>query len=520
MWWHFINAILCVCIAACRYQVDAEIVTVNLTVEAIRYKNEMMEFNTRAYNKKIPGPLIRVRRGDTLVVNLSNRLKGNRTDGPDNWFKLPNTTNIHMHGLHVSPKQADNVFAEIGPGESRAYRYEIPEDHPFGTFWYHPHVHGSSSLQQSGGMAGVIIVDPGEKENIPADLAAMEEEVLLFQHLCFRDLGKFQSSAPYINHMELSKYGLDLLSPDPTFKYTNTTQDFYVVNGEFLPNVTLAPGEFKRFRLVAGGTQAFLELVLEDSSGNLATQSCEMYVIAKDGYFVDKPYRVEYPLLVPGSRIDLAVRCSNVGSYRFASRPGVAPYHSQLAQTTVVFDGALFYLNVQGNPRVMNLPNVLPTRPSYMPDLQEANVSSSFAWSFHTIGGPFKPGFPFPQHQINGKAFAGPDVFAANATLNHVQEWTIQIEGDSDVGAGNHPFHAHVNPFQVVAVGSGGSTASMFGVRVGEYRDTVPLSQSVPYTVRFVPDRFEGRALVHCHMIPHVDLGMAAVLRITPNMTV
>ena len=97
-----------------------------------------------------------------------------------------------------------------------------------------------------------------------------------------------------------------------------------------------------------------------------------------------------------------------------------------------------------------------------------------------------------------------------------MQEWTVGIEGDSNVGAGNHPFHVHVNPFQVVAIG--GQTTpgvSVMGVRVGEYRDTVPLTQSWgKFTVRFVPDRFIGRVLLHCHMIPHVDLGMAAVTQI------
>ena len=58
-----------------------------------------------------------------------------------------------------------------------------------------------------------------------------------------------------------------------------------------------------------------------------------------------------------------------------------------------------------------------------------------------------------------------------------------------------------------------------FQVRVGEYRDTAPLWQSASYTVRFVPDRFTGRALIHCHMIPHVDLGMAAVANITAATT-
>ena len=117
---------------------------------------------------------------------------------------------------------------------------------------------------------------------------------------------------------------------------------------------------------------------------------------------------------------------------------------------------------------------------------------------------------------INGKAYAGPDSISTNLTVGDVAEWKIQIEGDSDVGAGNHPFHAHVNHFQIVRIGESVDNETEFlGVRVGEYRDTVPLSASVPYTVRFVPDQFTGRQVVHCHMIPHADLGMIALANIS-----
>ncbi len=112
------------------------------------------------------------------------------------------------------------------------------------------------------------------------------------------------------------------------------------------------------------------------------------------------------------------------------------------------------------------------------------------------------------------RAFRSKDTFITSMQLGAVQEWTVGIAGDSNVAAGNHPFHVHVNPFQVVDLGEGGLT-ELFGVRVGEYRDTVPLWPSSTWTVRFTPADFTGRALIHCHMIPHVDLGMGAVANIT-----
>ena len=52
----------------------------------------------------------------------------------------------------------DNVLLSINPGVSFQYEYNNAPDHPAGTFWYHPHRHGSTALQVSSGMAGALIV--------------------------------------------------------------------------------------------------------------------------------------------------------------------------------------------------------------------------------------------------------------------------------------------------------------------------------------------------------------------------
>lgn len=80
------------------------------------------------FNGSSPGPTLRVQPGDVLRVRLVNRL-----DQP---------TNLHTHGLHVSPEgRGDNPFVTIDPGTTFDYAIEIPPNHPPGTFWYHPHRH-------------------------------------------------------------------------------------------------------------------------------------------------------------------------------------------------------------------------------------------------------------------------------------------------------------------------------------------------------------------------------------------
>jgi FtsP/CotA-like multicopper oxidase with cupredoxin domain len=500
---------------------SAAVVTVSLTVDVLNFNttDTPIAFFTRAFNGHLSGPVIRVTQGDTLKIHLDNRLTAD-IDGPRNTFRLANTTNLHLHGMHISPMgSADDVFRHITPNSSGWYEYQIPKDHSAGTFWYHPHVHGSSSLQAGGGMAGALIVEPADQSMLPAALVAMDEEVLLLQHLCFHNTGKYHSSTPYINHLEVVKYGLDTLAPNPTYRYPNDVKDYYMVNGQFKPNITMRPGQFKLFRLIGAGTSAFLELqVVSDNRKDSSAQSCDVFIVAKDGIFVERAYLEQSPLLVPGSRLDLAVRCNSSGHYRLESAANTL-YNSQLLDSTAVFDGTLAGLVVTGAPMTMEPPNELPSRPSYMPDLLNATVLAAhqLALSFETVGGPFAPGPPYPPMHINGKSFSTKDNFVANMSLGVVQEWVVQIAGDSNLGAGNHPFHLHVNPFQVVAIGGSQWNPAVLGVKVGEYRDTLPLSQSSSYTIRFRPDRFTGRALIHCHMIPHVDFGMAAVAAIVTS---
>ena len=57
-------------------------------------------------------------------------------------------------------------------------------------------------------------------------------------------------------------------------------------------------------------------------------------------------------------------------------------------------------------------------------------------------------------------------------------------------------------------------------MQLGEWRDTLPIPGAeapggASLTIRFIPSRFTGHALLHCHMVPHNDLGMAAVMQIT-----
>ena len=98
-----------------------------------------------AYNGQIPAPRLEAKAGDRVRIKFTNQLQ--------------QPTNLHYHGLHLPPTgKADNVFLKINPRESFNYEFEISQNQPAGTFWYHPHLHGYTADQVSGGLAGLFVI--------------------------------------------------------------------------------------------------------------------------------------------------------------------------------------------------------------------------------------------------------------------------------------------------------------------------------------------------------------------------
>jgi suppressor of ftsI len=105
-------------------------------------------------------PVIFAAPGESISVTYKNAMPAHSgevcVDGP-----CSNMTNLHFHGLYVSPNSPqDDVISMMSmPGQSLNYRVEIPFDQPPGLYWYHTHPRGESYQQSLDGMSGAIVIE-------------------------------------------------------------------------------------------------------------------------------------------------------------------------------------------------------------------------------------------------------------------------------------------------------------------------------------------------------------------------
>lgn len=112
-------------------------------------------------NGAVPGPLIRLKQGQTARLSVVNNLEVD--------------SSIHWHGL-LLPFQMDGVpgvsFPGIKPRSTFVYEFPVIQS---GTYWYHSH----SGLQEQLGHYGPIVVDPEGADPIGYD---REHVIVLSDH--------------------------------------------------------------------------------------------------------------------------------------------------------------------------------------------------------------------------------------------------------------------------------------------------------------------------------------------------
>jgi len=436
------------------------------------------------YNGQVPGPVIEARPGDHVRVRFRNR--------------LAEPTNIHYHGLHVSPSgHADNVMLRIPAGESLTYEFDLPANHRGGTFWYHPHVHESVARQVSRGLAGVFVVR-GELDQIP-EIASAPEAVLVLQDFSLSSRG-------------------DPLEPNMMERIMGREGDLVTANGEINPALPIERDGWLRLRILNASSSRFHRIQLEEHS---------LHVIATDGGAQTEPEERGEILLLPGERVEVMIRGNRAaGQYRLLSHPysrgGIMGMGMRMSRGGGMMGGGMMgggmmgmgmtgrapglssgplvlaTLNYQGRAaKKWNLPQQLVR----IDPLPEPTVYRTFQ-----LGGGMGMGMGMGMMMggmmnftINGRAF-DPDRIDTRAALNTVEEWEFVNSSMMD-----HPMHIHTNPFQVVDP-DGGAARS--------WKDMVLVPADDRVRVRTAFRDFTGTAMYHCHILDHEDLGMMGRLEI------
>jgi FtsP/CotA-like multicopper oxidase with cupredoxin domain len=365
--------------------------------------------------------------------------------------QLDAPTNFHTHGFHTTPLGfGDNVLHQLEPGGSWDLEFPTLPDHPEGVYWYHPHPHGISDGQVNGGMAGVII-NSGPLDYLPG-IKGLTERLLVIQATQFADDGSLVAPAWQ-------------QAPDTKVRY---------VNGQVNPVIRIAPGETQRWRLANVSSDTFVDLVLDDHL---------LHQIANDANPRDEVQPTDHVVLAPAERAEVLVQASTTpGTYFLRT----LAWESDLE---VVVATVL----VEGEPVA---PSALPTLLIPYEDLRTVPVDVRRDIHFQILDGANGPILA-----INGKPF-DMDRVDITARLGDVEEWTLY--NDSDFW---HPFHIHINDFQVVEIQ--GQPFDAHG-----QQDTVPLPPRGWVRIRTRFADFPGRWVYHCHILLHEDAGMMGIIEV------
>jgi FtsP/CotA-like multicopper oxidase with cupredoxin domain len=341
-------------------------------------------------------------------------------------FRLPEYTS------DTFPPTADHTMSHGGAGtaEEGAITRPLMMGQAPGTHWYHAHKHGSTAINVANGMTGAFIIE-GKYDDDLNDWYGKDwtrtQPVMVINQL-----------GVSTNLMRKSQQ----IDKGPDFS----------INGRLRPVVQMKPGEVQMWRLL-------------NTSGRAGTyfagppQGFHWMQLAQDGvqfhndnyqHSLDKPI-----LLASGNRADILIKapdsCAAPNDCTLMVQNEVDP--GDLSSASPV---TFLTVNISGNkndvpPNQRKFIPKAPEPPKFLDDITAADVKGTKKLVFATVGsqgGPTAPGnlnSP-PKQTIDGQSFDGE--VGAVVLLNTTEEWTV-MNTTTNI---SHPFHIHINPFQVVEV--------------------------------------------------------------------
>jgi FtsP/CotA-like multicopper oxidase with cupredoxin domain len=421
--------------------------------------------STIGYNNKVPGPLLRMREGLRVTIDVVND-----TDVPEY---------VHWHGLFV-PSEVDGVEEEgtppVPPHGSRRYQFVA---RPAGSRWYHSHTMAMLDLHRGAytGQFGFFMIDPAN------DPGHYDQEVFL----ALREWQYFLSA------MDQDEMAVDRndpmpekpAKPDPRQNGLEVSAPLYSINDKML-------GAGDPLRVQPG--QRVLMHLLNASAAQIhrvALSGHKFQVIALDGNPVPTPQPVDVIEIAPGERVDAIVEMNNPGVWILGELRNVA----RQSGMGIVVEYANQQQRAQWTPppksrwdyTIFGTTGSGTTAPHPTPD--------------QTIDMVFEkvPGGPngINHWLVNGKEYPHDREFV----FRQGRRYRLVFHNRSD---DSHPLHIHRHLFELVEL-NGKPTA-------GIKKDTVIVPAFGRATVDLVADQ-PGLTLFHCHMQQHMDFGFMALFR-------
>jgi L-ascorbate oxidase len=529
-----------------------------------------------------PGQTVRFKLHNRLPVLSAEECATSDTNAPRPRGCF-NDTNLHSHGLWVSPSgNSDNVLISIKPQVDFEYEYNIPIDHPAGTFWYHPHQHGATAMQVASGMAGALVV---EGDRYPTDTANGDLDVMLKQFQPDDGSG----SAGEVMLLQQIPYDCpsnSLAPAKPCDKdAVGVLEDFdqvedpnawlmsgrYTsVNGKVQPVLNMKTQRLYRWRMIDTGFQATVVLRIRRANDpqklfkalSVANQDKDVmdlcdgedvtqFEVAGDGLTHDKIIPKTLNYLQPGYRSDILFSLPKAGAYCVYAETNVnnmttmhdvnntrlisviaAKTNAKASARARASESPQDFLLAELRNAVKNLPSAqLPNsvKSTILGDLENGLKLGKFVphkafsaaeqevlrgktkeyatFNIGMVGN--KLGFMVESKPLDAKPpekewIYDPHRIDRTLVLGTEQMWELASK------KGSHPFHIHVNPFQVVSVvrTDGGKVDQQYLDLIGTWKDTLLVMANHKIEIATRYQRYIGEYVLHCHILEHEDQGM------------
>jgi FtsP/CotA-like multicopper oxidase with cupredoxin domain len=494
------------------------------------------------YKDGSEAPTLRLKPGDLLILHLKNeeRVPSPSLGGsgqPSAMAPMRGlctreamtaaSTNLHFHGLTVPPAchEDDVLNTFVQPGERPfEYRFRIPLHEPPGLYWYHPHVHGLTSVQVQGGASGALIVEGIERAN--SLLAGLAERVFVIRDENLRNPDAAPvttSSMPPPIVMRDAEGDILNAGADGGKPAKDLSINFVPVPYPNYPPgiIQIRPGEKQLWCVLNASaiTYVDLQMLVNNRPQMMGVVSLDGVPINENGLSGNRIIWESHVLLPPAGRVGVIVKGPPEGaSASFVTRmvdtgPAGENDPTRPLATIVSAPNA-----PQPGVRLAASPAPLP-RPS---DVWLGDVKPVRTRTLYFSEQPHDPKDPNSKTDffitVEGQApkMYDPSDKTPNivAQQGDVEDWIIENRTRE-----LHAFHIHQLHFMLV---------EWNGVPVYEpfLRDTINVPYwdgrsksypSVKLRVDFRDPNIVGTFVYHCHLLEHEDAGMMGLIRVVPK---